>query len=106
MLRDLQILRQQGDLRQLGRGRQRLSKQQRRRFTQRRSLALHHVLVKIGRATNRLAGIVDDEVQPRKSRQQMRAERFDAGRVAQVESEDFEAIRPLGEIRFPRITLR
>ena len=34
------------------------------------------------------------------------AKRFDAGRVAQVESEDFEAIPPLAEIRFPRITLR
>ena len=35
----------------------------------------------------------------------MCAQRFDARRVAQVQPEDFEAIRPLCEIRFPRIAL-
>ena len=73
--------------------------------SQRRSLALHHVRVKLRRTANGLAGVVDDEIEPRKSLEQLPAEGLDAGRVAHVQSEDFEAMPPLAEIRFLRVAL-
>jgi hypothetical protein len=36
----------------------------RRQIVQRPVLALHHVRVKVGRPPHRLAGVVDDEIQP------------------------------------------
>ena len=64
-------------------------------------LALHHVLVEIGRTPDGLARVVDDEVEPVARGEQLVAERLDARRVAQIESEDLEPIAPLAESRAP-----
>jgi hypothetical protein len=64
------------------------------------------VRVKLRRASNRLTRVVDDEIEPWKRFQQLPAQRLDAGRVAQIQSEDLESIAPLVEIRFLRVTPR
>ena len=72
----------------------------------RRGLALHHVAVEVGRPPHGLAGVVDDEVEPVARRQQVRAERLDARRVAQVEPEDLEPVAPVLEVRLARVPRR
>ena len=67
-----------------------------------RRFFLHHVRVELRRTTDRLARVVDDEVQPAARGEQLAAERLHAPRVAQIEPEDLEAGRPLLEVRFPR----
>ena len=64
------------------------------------------MLVEVGRTPHGLAGVVDDEVEAIARGQQLAAERLDARRVAQVESEDLEAIAPLGEVRLLRVARR
>ena len=59
---------------------------------------LHHVRVEVGRTAHRLAGVVDDEVEPVARGQQLAAERLDARRVPQVESEDLEPVAPVAEV--------
>ena len=64
-------------------------------------LERHHVAIEIGWPAHCLAGIVDDEVQPLPvvvPGQQEVAEGLDARRVAQVETEDLEPVRPRREI--------
>lgn len=50
-----------------------------RQLMQRGGFAGHHVRVELRRAAHRLAGVVDDEVQPVTGGQQLAAERFHAG---------------------------
>ena len=69
-----------------------------RHVGQRRRLLRHHVRVEVGRTAHGLAGVVDDEVEPRPRGQQLAAERLDARRVTQVETEHLEAVAPLGEV--------
>ena len=66
-------------------------------------LAGHHVGVEIRRPSHRLAGVVDDEIQPLPRGQQLVAERLHAGRVAQVQPVDLQPVSPLGEVRLLRI---
>ncbi len=66
--------------------------------------ALHHVRVKLGRTAYGLAGVVDDEVEALARLDQFVAERFHARRVAQIESEYFQAIGPVAEVFFLRVT--
>ena len=75
----------------------------RRQPGERRRLARHHVRVEIRRPPHGLAGVVDDEVEPVRVGEQLAAERFDAGRVPQIEAEDLEAIAPLLEVRLLRV---
>ena len=65
----------------------------------------HHVRVELRRAAHGLAGVVDDEVQPRFLLHQLRAERLDARGVAQVEAVDLEAVAPLREVGFLGVAL-
>ena len=69
-------------------------------------LNLHHVRVEVGRTPHGLTGVVDDEVEAAARRQQLMAERLDARRVSQIESEDLEAIAPLLEVWLPRVAGR
>jgi hypothetical protein len=64
----------------------------------RRALCVQHVPVELRRAAHRLAGVVDDEVEPLVRRPKMLAEALDARRVPQVEPEDLEAIAPVVEV--------
>src|SRR5258705_5075247 len=64
----------------------------------------HHVGVEVRRTTDRLSGVVDDEVQSVARGEQLLAEGLDAWRVAQVEAEDLETILPFVEIGLPRLT--
>ena len=59
--------------------------------------------VEVGRPAHGLAGVVDDEVEPVPRREQVRAERLDARRVAQVEPEDLEPVAPVAEVRLARV---
>jgi hypothetical protein len=67
------------------------------------ALAFHHVLVERRRAPHGLTGVVDDEVEAVVRREELVAERVDARRVAQVEAEDLEAVRPLLEVGLARV---
>ena len=67
---------------------------------------LHHVRIKIRRTTDGLAGIIDDEIEPLIFRDHMTAKRLDAGRVAQVESENLKPMPPVLKIQLLRITHR
>ncbi len=69
-------------------------------------LPCHHVAIEIGRAPHGLAGVVDDEIEPVEFAEQLRAECFDARRVAEVESEDLEAITPFGKVGLAGVTRR
>jgi hypothetical protein len=64
------------------------------------------VLVEIRRPPHRLAGAVDDEIQPRARLEQMLAKGLHAGDVTQIQPIDFQPMAPLLEIGFPRIALR
>ena len=75
----------------------------RRHRVGRRGLALQHVPVELGRPAHGLAGVVDDEVEPLPRREQVRAERLDARRVAQVEPEDLEPVAPDVEVGLARV---
>ena len=70
------------------------------------SFAFHHVRVKFRWSANGLARVVDDEIEPWQTLQQLSAQVLDAGRVAHVETEDFQAMSPLAEIRLLRVTAR
>src|SRR6185436_2592885 len=70
----------------------------RRHVRQGRGLGGHHVRVEIRRPADRLAGVVDDEVQARAGGHEISAEGLDARRVPEIETEDFETVRPLTEI--------
>ncbi len=69
------------------------------------AFTLHHVGIKLGRAANGLAGVVDDEIEPRASGEQLLAEGLDAGCVAHVEAEDFETVAPVTKIGFHGVAL-
>src|SRR5260221_10188632 len=60
----------------------------------------HHVLIEIWRTPHRLAGVVDDEIQAFAGLEQVPAEGFHAGSVAQIETKNFEPVPPIVEIRF------
>jgi len=64
------------------------------------AFAFHHVGVEFGGAADGLAGVIDDEVEVGARREEFAAEGFDAGGVAEVEAEDFEAMAPDGEVWF------
>ena len=66
-------------------------------------LALDHVAVEVGRSPHRLAGVVDDEVEPLPRGGQVGAERVDARGVAQVEPEHLEPVAPLAEVGLARV---
>ena len=72
-------------------------------LAERCALALHHVLVEVGRTTDRLTRVVDDEVEPVARGEQLVTERLDARRVPQIETEDLETITPLGEVGLLRV---
>ena len=65
------------------------------RSLQRTGFAGHHVLVEIGRTTNRLAGVIDDEIEPRARGEQVTAKGLHTRRVAQVQAENFQAVAPI-----------
>ena len=72
-------------------------------------LARHHVAIELGRPAHRLAGVVDDEVEPLTPvvpGQQEVAERLDARRVAQIEAEDLEPVGPRVEVGLARVAHR
>jgi len=56
------------------------------------------VLVEISGTAHRLAGVVDDEIEPVARLQNFSAERFDAGRVPEIQSVDLDAILPLVKV--------
>ncbi|MNM76714.1 hypothetical protein D3C81_885450 [compost metagenome] len=66
----------------------------------------HHVRIELRRTAHGLAGVVDDEIQPRTRGQQLIAERLHAGRVAQIQSVHLQTMTPNGEVGFFRITCR
>ena len=63
----------------------------------------HHVRVEAGWTPDGLARVVDDEVEALARSHELAAERFHAGRVAQVEAEDLEPVRPIAEVGLLRI---
>ena len=69
----------------------------------RSGFTVHHVRVELRRAAHGLARVVDDEVEAFAGSDQFAAERFDAGRMAQVEAEDFQTIGPFAEVRLFRV---
>ena len=70
----------------------------------RRTLALQHVAVELGRPAHGLAGVVDDVVESLVGREQVVAELLDARRVAQIEPVDLEPFLPVGEVGLQRVT--
>ena len=74
-----------------------------RHFASRRRFLGDQVRVELGRAADGLARVVDDEVEARAGGDDLSAERLDARRVAQVETEDLEAPAPVGEVGFQRV---
>ena len=58
----------------------------------RSGFARHHVLIEFRWPAHGLAGVVDDEIQAMLRRQQVPAEGFDAGCVAKVQAENFQAM--------------
>ena len=77
-----------------------------RHLTERRRLTCHHVRVEVRWPAHGLAGVVDDEVQAVAGIEQLAAERLDARRVTEVETEDLESMSPLGKIGFIRVPHR
>src|SRR3546814_12109635 len=73
---------------------------------QSRGLALHHVRVELRRAAHGLAGVVDDEVQAAARGQQLAAEGFHAGGMAQVPAVYLPPVAPVREVRFARVADR
>ena len=69
-------------------------------------LELEQMAIEPGRAAHRLAGVVDDEVEPRELGVQVLAELLHAGRVPQIESEYFQPIAPVHNVRLPRVARR
>ena len=68
-----------------------------------RGLEVHHVPVELRRPSHRLAGVVDDEVEPGPGDVEVVAERLHARRVAQVEAEDLEPVGPVVEVGLLRV---
>ena len=66
-------------------------------------LSLHQVSVEAGRASHRLAGVVDDEVEAGLVLQQLAAEELDAGRMPQIEPVDRQPVAPLREVLLGRV---
>ena len=64
----------------------------------------HHVRVELRWAAHGLAGVVDDEVEPRQLAQELMTERLDAGRVTQIQTEHLQAMAPFCEVRLLRVT--
>src|SRR4051794_12565213 len=62
--------------------------------------------VELGRASHRLAGVVDDEVEPVACVTEMPAEGLDARCVTQVEPEDLQPVAPFVEVGFRRVAGR
>jgi len=65
-----------------------------------------HVAVEGGWTPHRLAGVVDDEVEPLPTVGEVSTERIDTRGVAQVEAEHLEVVAPVGEVRFARVPAR
>ena len=78
----------------------------RRQRGKRSRFAFHHVGVEPRRAAHRLAGVVDDVVEARARGQHLVAERLDARRMAQIQSEHLQAMAPLVEVGLLCIALR
>ena len=74
----------------------------RRHVAERRPFGRHHVRVELRRTADGLAGVVDDEVEAFTRGDEVAAERLDARRVAQVESDDLQPVPPLAEVRLSR----
>ncbi len=64
------------------------------------------MLVPAAGAAHGLAGVVDEAVEPRQRRDQVRAQRLDAGRVAQIDAVDVEAVRPVGRVGLGGVAAR
>ncbi len=62
--------------------------------------------VEVGRTTDRLAGVVDDDVEARPGGHNLAAESFDTRRVAQIQTVDFEPAAPFAKVRLLRIASR
>src|SRR5687767_10555189 len=77
-----------------------------RHVVQRGGLARHHVGVEAGRTPHGLTRVIDDEVETRARGEQLAAEGLDAGRMAQVEAEDLEAMTPFSKVRLTGVTRR
>ena len=77
-----------------------------RLVAQRRPFCRHHVRVELRRTPDGLAGVVDDEVEALARGDEVAAERLHGGRVAQVETEDFEPMTPIAEVGLLRVARR
>ena len=73
---------------------------------QRGPFCRHHVRVEVGWTPDGLAGVVDDEVEALARGDEVAAERLHGGRVAQVETEDFEPVTPVAEVGLLRVARR
>ena len=69
-------------------------------------LALEHVPVEVGRTAHGLTRVVNDEVEPVAVRTEVLAERLDARGVAQIEAEDLQPVAPLLEVGLGRVPCR
>ena len=61
-------------------------------------LGIHHVAVEVGRTSHRLAGVVNDEIQPIASVDQVLTKGLHTRRMAQIETENLQSVTPLGEV--------
>ena len=77
-----------------------------RHLAKRRRFTGHHMGVEVGRTTDGLARVVDDEVEAVARGHQVAAEGLRARRVAQVEAEDLEPVCPVAEVGFLRVARR
>ncbi len=66
-------------------------------------LAGHHVLEERGRAAHRLAGVVDQIIEPPSAADELPAEGLDTRDVSQIETEDLQPIRPVVEVGLVRV---
>ena len=67
-----------------------------RQLIRRGFFSLKHMPVEIGRTPHRLTGVIDDEIQAVASGQQVPAKSLHTRGVSQIETEDFEAVSPVG----------
>jgi len=63
------------------------------------------VLIEVGWSADCLAGVVDDEVEAGAGAEELGAEGFDAGGVAEVEAVNLKAVAPFGEVGLGGIAL-
>lgn len=75
-----------------------------RQFGRKLPLVGHQVAVESRRTSDRLAGIVQDEVEPRQCLTKMIRKGFNARRVSQIDAVNLKSCRPVGTVVFGRET--